>query len=57
MGNDMIYAMSIPIAMGIESISYPGFFGSFHKPNSNVNPVILKNGDGKISPFVTQGTF
>ena len=51
-----IYAMSIPIAMGIESISYPGFFGIFYKPNRNVNPVILKNGDGKNSLFVIQGT-
>ena len=28
----------------------------FSLKNRNVNPIILKNGDGKNSPFVTQGT-
>ena len=30
---------------------------SFHYINRNVSPIILRNGDGKNSQFVTQGTF
>ena len=30
---------------------------SFHYINRNDSPIILKNGDGKNSQFVTQGTF
>ena len=32
------------------------YFNSFQLVNRNVNPVILKNGDGKNSLFVIQGT-
>ena len=67
---EMDLCYTIPLLLGREMYLYfnfwsrlvnsawkKRFFESLHKPNRNVNPVISKNGDGKNSPFVTQGTF
>ena len=48
--------VGVPLRVIVMDISWNKEDG-IKEPKYFVNPVISKNGDGKISPFVTQGTF